>query len=365
MQKADDLFGAVVRTGVGKRGDRQIVETYVSVPEEVSLSGAEGLFEQGKDLAMEVLLHPLTVDGVFPRQHVERELALHQKRIESIVDDKIAFAIERCMSEVCRGTAAGLPRLGFLEDLDSITPVTLYETYNRILSESEIHIYVVGQIDETEALKENILNVLLKDTGNHSTFTRKPLSPLSTEQRSSQTVVDRQDVTQGKLNLGYRTGISYAHQLYPAGLVMNGILGSFPHSKLFVNVREKESLAYFASSRLDSATGALAIQTGIEINNYDKALKIILQQIKDIQEGKITEQEMDFTKRGLTNQYKQLVDQPTALIDMHFNGLLAGHDRDIPTLLEQISGVSTDSVIEAANHLQLDTIYFLTNMEEV
>jgi predicted Zn-dependent peptidase len=365
MQKADDLYGAIVRTGVGKRGDRQIVETWVSVPDEAILPQAAGLFEEGKDLALEVLLNPLIVDGEFLTQHVERELALHEKRIESIIDDKIAYAMERCMEEVCRGTEAGLSRLGYLEDLNSVSPKTLYETYQRILSESEIHIYLVGQIEDPQSLQNKIITTLTNHIGKNSTSERHPLKPLATEQRSAKTVVDRQDVTQGKLNLGYRTGISYANTLYPAGIVMNGILGGFPHSKLFVNVREKESLAYFASSRMDSMTGALAVQTGIEIENYDRALNIILQQVEDIKAGKISEQEMNFTKRGLANQYRQLVDQPTALIDMHFNGILAGLERDVPTLLEQISGVTEDSVIEAANCMQLDTIYFLTNKEEV
>jgi predicted Zn-dependent peptidase len=365
MQKADDLYGAIVRTGIGKRGDKQIIETFVSIPEESSLPKAKGLFEQGKDLALEVLLHPLTENGAFPKQHVERELALHEKRIESIIDDKVAFAMERCMEEVYKGTAAQLPRLGFLNDLHSVSPTSLYEIYEQILSESEIHVYLVGHFADPQTLQNEILASFRDPQVNSQALQRNPILPLSAEQRSAKTVVDHQEVTQGKLNLGYRTGISYASPLYPAGMVMNGILGGFPHSKLFVNVREKESLAYYASSRLDSMTGALTVQTGIEIKNYDRALDIVLRQVADLQAGKIRDEEMDFTKRGLANQYRQLLDQPTALIDMHFNGILAGFERDIPALLEQISTVTKESVVEAANSMQLDTTYFLTSKEEL
>ncbi len=364
MQRADDLFGSIVRTGVGKRGDRQVVEAYVSVPEETGLPQAIGLFEEAKDLAMEVLLRPLTMNGAFPPAHVEREQALHQKRIESLFDDKIAFAMERCLAETCRGTDAGLPRLGFVEDLPSLSPESLFDLHTRILAKSDMHIYIVGQIDSQDALQETIMNRLCEDLATQSAQIHGIVAPLLAEKKPARTIVEHQDIMQGKLNLSYRTGISYAHPLYPAAVVMNGILGAFPHSKLFVNVREKASLAYFASSRLDSMTGLIAIQTGIEIANYEAALEIILHQVAEVQQGKISDEEFTYTKQGLMNQYRQLLDQPTAWIDMHFNGVLTGHERDIAMILEQIAAVSLDSVVEAANYLQLDTIYFLTGKEE-
>ncbi len=364
MQKADDLFGAIVRTGIGKRCDRQVVEAYVSVPEENGLTQAKGLFDAAKNLAMEVLLHPFIIDNAFPVNHVERELALHQKRIESIVDDKIAFAMERCLAETCRGTDAALPRLGFAQDLHALSPQKLYDTHQRLLSESEIHVYIVGQLNETDVIQENILHTLSSTVRNKNPQIHRPLAPLSTDSRSTQTIVEQQNVMQGKLNLGYRTGISYAHPMYPAAMVMNGVLGGFPHSKLFMNVREKASLAYFASSRFDSMTGLVTVQTGIEIAQKDAALEIILRQVDELQKGNITDEELSFTKNGLINQYRQLLDQPTALIDIHFNGVLTKSERDIHTIIDQIHSVSLESVIEAAHQLQLDTIYFLTNHGE-
>jgi predicted Zn-dependent peptidase len=154
--------------------------------------------------------------------------------------------------------------------------------------------------------------------------------------------------------------VNLADKKYPALVMMNGVLGGFAHSKLFQNVREKNSLAYTVWSHLDGMTGILAVMTGIEPSKYQQALDIIQEQLVEIQHGHVTDEEMLFTYRGLKNQYTVWLDQPSALANLHYNGILAGKPREVADMLEALSSVSKEDVVQAAALLQPHTIYFLT-----
>ncbi|MCL6548437.1 MAG: insulinase family protein [Alicyclobacillus sp.] len=369
QRRADDLYGAVLRTGIGKRADRHVLESYAAVPEEVSLGQTEGLLDEAVDLALDLMADPLREGAAFPARHVEREKVLHRRRIESTFDDKVAYAFERCVEEVCRGDAAGLSRLGYAEDLAALDGAKLWQTHVNALREAELHAYVVGGAQDAGALADALLQRLeqrLPEARAEAAGTAVqpvPVGALAPRGGEVNRVTDRQNVAQGKLDLGFRTGVSYHSDDYPALLVCNGVLGGFPHSKLFVNVREKASLAYYASSRLDALTGVVVIQTGIEIERQEKALSIILDQVKALQDGQVSDDELEWTRRSLRNQYLQLMDQPTSIAEVHFLGGLAGRVRSIPELLEAVEAVDKADVVRAAGRLQLDTVYFLRNQE--
>lgn len=363
MRYADDLYGAVVRTGVSKRGTMHVVEASASIPEERAISGADGLFDKVQQLLLEILSDPKLEGSEFPPSHVDRELTLHQKRIESVYDDKIAYAMERCVEEMGRGETFGLPRLGYLDDLKNLSGKTLRQAHEQLLRQAQIHVYVVGNLDSSERTAENILAGLKTNFGDHegSRYSAEAVEALAYRAGDVRTVEEQQEVNQGKLNLGFRTNTSYSNPKYPQLLVANGILGGFPHSKLFVNVREKASLAYYASSRLDSLTGVIAVQTGIDSRNYEQALEIIRQQVESLKQGNITTEELEFTKSGLRNQYMQAQDQAMSMMDVHFSGALAGTTRTVEDLLSELSTVKTEDVVEMAQTIREDTVYFLGN----
>jgi predicted Zn-dependent peptidase len=178
------------------------------------------------------------------------------------------------------------------------------------------------------------------------------------------TIVEKLDVNQGKLNLGLRTTITYGDEDYAAALMYNGILGGYPHSKLFLNVREKESLAYYASSRYDGHKGLGTIQSGIEVQNYEKAVEIIRNQLEEMRTGEITELEMSQTKAMIRNLLREMDDSAFEMISFDFNGQLSGKERTVDQLVEQIEAISVEDVRKAAATFELDTIYFLRGQKE-
>ena len=164
--------------------------------------------------------------------------------------------------------------------------------------------------------------------------------------------------------MGLRTGIGYDHKLYPASLMYNGILGGYPHSKLFINVREKESLAYYAASRLDGHKGICTIQSGIEFANYDKAVEIIKAQLESMKAGQLSELEINQTKAMISGHLRELQDSAYEMLSYDFNSVLTGINRSSVELLEQVQAVTPADIVEVAKQVQLDTVYFLRDRKE-
>src|SRR5699024_5697052 len=134
---------------------------------------------------------------------------------------------------------------------------------------------------------------------------------------------EAQPVQQAKLNLAYQTGIYYLQDDYYAGQVFNGLFGGFPHSKLFLNVREKESLAYYASSSLDTFRGMMIVQTGIDSQKMEQVKEIVTLQLKEIQSGNFTDEAINQTKEMLKNQLLQSEDNSGAIIERIYANQLA------------------------------------------
>lgn len=363
----DELYGAAIGARVNKHGDRQTVEFTMQVPHEGFLPEAEGLFASAMQLFAEVIFAPKTEEGAFQKSDFAAEITLQRQRIENLVNDKIAYAGERCIQEMCKGEPYGVARLGYVEDLVNLTPKELYTEYQQLIHSSALHIYMVGPIDAAyaqETCQREFSRFL------HADFTEQNIganilvgATRHKRDMHERLIVEQMDVNQGKLNLGLRSTTSYAEDDYPALVVYNGILGGFPHSKLFVNVREKASLAYYASSRLEGLKGLLFIQSGIQISHFERTKAIIEQQIEDLQNGLISDEELVYTKKGLVNQYLQSDDQPFTGAVLQMYSRFTGRERSVSELIEAVQKVTKEDVIRVARGVTIDTIYFLRDKE--
>jgi predicted Zn-dependent peptidase len=358
-ERLDDLYGAGFGFDIYKRGDYQIVQFRMDIINDRFVSSSESLLEQGIGFLSETLLHPLTENGAFRAKYVDSEKQTLQKRIESIVNDKIKYAAERCIEEMCKDEPYRLHPLGSIEALPNISPESLYEHYRNWLADSPIDIYVVGNTSMEQAIAL-LKRYLPSEPGNAAVYGNRPVPRQAQE---TKTVVDRLDVNQGKLNMGLRIPVTYADDAYPAALMYNGILGGYPHSKLFVNVREKASLAYYASSRYDGHKGILTVQSGIEIDNYDKAVDIIRKQLDAMAAGEYSETELTQTRAMISNHLREIQDSAFETIAFDFNTILSGKERTVPELIEAVNAVTPEQIRTVAAGVQLDTIYFLRDQK--
>ncbi|MEK4042236.1 pitrilysin family protein [Paenibacillus sp. FSL H8-0048] len=360
-ERLEELYGAGFGFDIYKRGDYQIVQFRMDTINDSFVQSKESLLGESFAFLGEVLTRPLLENGSFRASYVATERETIRKKLESIVNDKIRYAAERCIEEMCRNEPYRLHPLGQRADLDAITPETLYQSYTSWLNGATLDLYVVGDTTPEEVEKLVTAHFGRAHHSEAGGYTSDFTPVTVTEVR---TVEEKLDVNQGKLNMGLRTSITYKDDRYASALMYNGILGGYPHSKLFVNVREKESLAYYASSRYDGHKGIGTIQSGIETQNYGKAVDIIRKQLEELKAGNITDLELSQTKAMIRNLLSEIQDSAFEMISFDFNRQLSGKDRSAQELMDQVDGMGAAEVKAAADTFELDTIYFLTGKEE-
>ncbi|MFD3445530.1 EF-P 5-aminopentanol modification-associated protein YfmF [Microbacteriaceae bacterium 4G12] len=353
-QYLEDLYGASLVVDVNKKGEYHIISIYMDVANEAYLQDPTPLLEKTIAMLADVLLHPAEEKGAFQTSVVESEKRALMQRIESTFDDKMRYANQRLIEEMCKEEPYRLNANGKKEDVAAITPESLYAYYKKALAEDEMDLYIVGDLpNETLQLVQSYFTFPKHE---HTTRTLQAAPSSVTEEKE---IVEKEDLKQSKLNIGYRTHITYSDPDYFALQVCNGLFGGFSHSKLFVNVREKNSLAYYAASRYESHKGLLFVMSGIEAKNYEKAVNIIKEQMAAMQSGDFTDQDMEQTKAMIKNQMLETIDTPRGLVELLYHDVVAKHERSMEEWLQEIDKVTREEVIAVAQKIQLDTVYFL------
>jgi predicted Zn-dependent peptidase len=354
--KLENLYGASFDCGVTKKGERHIMHFYVDFLSKQYVPGGTDTFSEGLGLLWDVITKPALINGKFNEDYLVQEKDKLRILIEGRVNDKMQYSVDRCLEEVCRNEPFGIYDYGFKEDIEAITSDELTAHYRTMLESFPLQVWLAGNITDSEAdsavrlLKElprrNIVTLL-------NGFVEK-------EKPEPRYVTETMNVTQGKLCLGYRTNTAADSGDYPALMVFNSILGGGVHSKLFQNVREKASLAYYAYSRLDKFKGLMVISSGIEIGNKGKALEIISRQLDDIANGIVSDQELETAVKSIETGLKSLTDSQHSMVDFYLSQTVSGTRDDFADIMKKVKTVKKDDVIRISRRVGLDTVYFLT-----
>ncbi|MDG5789010.1 pitrilysin family protein [Evansella sp. AB-P1] len=362
-QYLDELYGATLNVDVTKKGEHHIMTLRMEVANEKFLSDRRSLLERALELFSSVLLSPKGTDRAFDSSIVEGEKRTLKQKLASVYDDKMRYANKRLTEEMCENEPFGLFVLGNEEDLPSINETTLYEYYKEVLAKDQFDLYIIGDVNDNEMKK-----LIEKHFDLLSSFPKRESSSTTTIQeyfkKDHREIVEEQDVQQGKLHIGYRTQLTYGDDDYFALQLFNGVFGGFSHSKLFINVREKASLAYYAASRVESHKGLLIVMSGIESNKYNEATKIIFEQMDDMKAGKFTEEDLEQTKAVLKNQLLETMDVPRGRIELEYHNQLSTKNRPLDHWIEELDKIKKEDIVRVANKIQLDTVYFLKGKEE-
>lgn len=355
----ENLYGASFSADVTKIGETQAIEFYLEFASDRFLPGHTRLFGEAVHFLADVMLNPAMSGGAFQDDYVAQEKESLRRKIEALINDKRSYAVFRCLEEMCRDEPYSLHRYGRVADLEGITPADLAAFYRQVAAESPVDVFVVGAVDAGQ-VRKTLAEAFRFSRGQVAALppaVRRPAAP-------ARTVVEEEDVKQAVLVLGYRLPVGYADDQYPALLLYNGILGAFPSSKLFVNVREKASLAYFAYSRLEPTKGVQYLSAGIDVGKYDEALAITLKQVADMAAGDFTAEEHNAALKGLINGYQSIQDTPYQVIDSYYTGLLNGRPRPVPEIAAQLAAVTKDEIVAVARGVQLEMTYFLRDRRE-
>ncbi|KRL04783.1 EF-P 5-aminopentanol modification-associated protein YfmF [Liquorilactobacillus oeni] len=348
------MYGASFEISSARKGNSHVLSIVFDCVNEKFLKSKEDLLEQGFSFLMEILFKPLadgstfTFDEEFARQ--KRNLTAY---FESIKDNKQLYAVLSLQNLFFNEEKQSLPSFGNCKELEQITLQDLYQYYLECLSKDKVEIIISGDLSitkgETLAKKLSFAPRKLAET---SPFYYQQSYPLRRRE-------ERQPVAQGKLNLGFSLPVYRTDPLYYAVLVFDGLFGGLPLSKLFMNVREKSHLAYYASSSYDSFRGMMMVKTGLDSENKELAFKIIMQQLEEIKNGKITTIEIDDTKKALINEYLSGLDSQASVVRRAFTNTLAGENVTASVWIKKIQAVTLTEIQSVAKQTTLQAIYFL------
>ena len=351
----ENLYGCTLGSSVLKVGEWQMVVFSLDIVNEAFLPGGESLFEKGLQLLRELIFDPLVEGGAFRGEYVEREKGLLENNISSLVDDKNEYAVLRCTEEMCSSEPYRRHELGSIDEIAGIEAEGLLRFYQDWSSTAPLSLYVSGDVDPA-AVRDTVSEVF--------SFQRpeqKSLSslPARVEVAEVKEIREQFEVNQAQLVMGFRHGVHPGDGHYEALLMLNAILGGFAHSKLFQNVREKASLAYSARSWVERTKGLLYMACGIATENYEQALEICLAQLKAIEEGEISDEEFDASRKTIINQNRMLEDNFPMLMASDFIWRLHGEELDLGAMRDRLEKVTREEIAATAATLRHDTTYFL------
>ncbi|HHY15365.1 MAG TPA: insulinase family protein [Firmicutes bacterium] len=346
------LYAAELGADVLKLGERQILEFHFQMVDPSLLPDSDEHLERGLRTFWGIVTAPAGKNGRFEDTYFTQEKRTLRRELEGLINNKRAYALARFVELMCEDEPFGIHKYGDLASLDKLENERVYGHYQDLFRSHPMDIFLVGTNLDVIA---NLLAQLAAER--HGPVVLNP--PKRVSLQPPRYYEETAELQQAVLALGYRTNRSFLDDGYYALLVGNGILGGFPHSKLFINVREKASLAYYVGSSVEGTKGLLTISAGIDWDERDEAQTIIKQQVEQVQQGQISRQELEQTKAGLVNAMISMGDHPSGMIDRNLIGIIHGEMRSIDHVVDAIRAVQLEDVVEVMGDLVFDTTYIL------
>ena len=355
-RELDLLYGARLEPTVRKKGENQLFGFVASCIDDRFLPKGEKLLEKLTDLLGEFFCMPVTRGGRLLEAYVESERENLADMIRSDINDKRAYAARRLLEEMCAGERYGLRRMGSAGDVENISLQRLNRHYRETLPKGRLELFSCGSAPE-----KRVAGAFAR------AFAALPrqgaLEPVQTIRRPARetcrVVTEELDVGQGKLCIGCRTDCTDM----AAAMLMNAMFGGATTSKLFVNVRERLSLCYYADSAYHRLKGLVTVSSGIEFQNYGRAVEEILRQLEALRRGDWEDWEIEGARQSLVNSLRTMEDSAGSMEDFVMGQAAAGSDETIPGLIAALAEVTPERVRAAAESVKPDTIYFLKGKE--
>ena len=357
-QNLENMYGASFDCGVEKTGDNHIMKFYLESINNEFLPSQENLSKECLDILIDIVFNPYVENGSFKEEYINGEKENLKQIIQGKIDNKAKYASDRCVEEMYKNQPYGLYKYGYIEDLQNINSENLYEYYKELIRNAKIDIFVSGNLDN-ELFNNTKENEIIKKLNE-----REPQYNINKENTEKEKinepkiVTESMQITQGKLILGLdilngKKESKYATSIY------NIILGGSANSKMFQNVREKASLAYTAGSIYLRIKDNIFIKCGIDIPNYEKALKLIKEQLEQMKQGDFNEDDIKNAKLLISSTVGSIPETQDSELTYYFSQELSDEFVSIEDYIAKINSVTKEQILNIANNVQINTIYFL------
>ena len=355
----DDLYGATVGSLVRRVGDYQTTGVYCSFTEDRYALDGDRILEPVAEFLQELLLRPRLENGVFCESFVEGEKRNLLSAIESQKNDKRIYASAQLMKYMCAQDSAGIPRLGERAQVQALEAGTLYDHYQKVLRHSRIDLFYVGSrpLERIAQLMEPIFRGLQREY---------ILLPGQTPFHDGGKTRNEQqmDVTQARLQMGLLTPSTVNTPDFVPMQVLNTVFGSGMTSKLFMNIREKQSLCYDIGSSYQGGKGIMTVGAGMDCKMVDRVERSVMQELENCRNGIITPLELESAQSAMLSSLRQIHDTPSSIENFYSTGALSGMELTIPDYMQQVRQVTVSRLAEVAAKVQLHSVFVLKGVQE-
>lgn len=358
--KLNRLYGASVNTGCTKLGDNEVLTLSISTVDDAYALAGEALLRESAEILCGLLLDPVLRGGVLEPENLALQKQYLTDSIQAEINEKRSYAMGRALSIMFENEPYGLRKLGYVEDMDGITPESATAAYGSILETARIEILHVGTGNPAVA-REVFAAAFQRVRRRPGELARTVIAKAG---GSPKNVVEEKKVSQSKLCLGFKTGVGPDHPQLSAFRLMNSVLGGSPSSKLFLNVREKRSLCYYCASHSDRLKGILLIDCGVEADKVEETKEAIFAELDAIRRGDITGEELEFARLSLQNSFRSVGETPYSMEAFYLTQTLLGMEETPLEQSDRLDRITREDVAAAAALPGLDTVYVLTGQRE-
>ncbi len=353
-QRLDDLYGASLGSQLRRVGDYQTTGLSCSFMREAYALEGDAVFAPMMAFLEELMFSPLLENGVFPQSFVESEKRNLLAAIAAQRNDKRAYANAQMLKRMCKGDSLSISRLGEKEDVEAITPESLYAHYQKILRESPVNLFYVGASDPEKIA--DLLRPMFEKL-------QRSVTPLPDQTAFCDCggcdETEEMDVSQGKLCMGFVSPYTLRDKEFVVTQIFNTVFGGGMISKLFMKIREEQSLCYDISSTYHGSKGIVTVSAGIDNAMDGPVRQEVLRQLTACQEGNITPEELEAAKQALLTQLKSTHDSPGAIEGYYATAGLSGLPLTPQDYIDAVEKATVQDVTNAAKSLKLHTVYFL------
>ena len=355
----ESMYGMKLGANVVTKGKSHIININSICINQEYLPYKEDLIQQQIQLLNDIFFKPNASKMAFNQTMFERKKKELVERLINNQDDKFYYSLEKMFEYMGKGTCLGISSHGNIEDIKKIENEELFSYFKECIKNDQKHIYVVGNVDESIV---HVFENCLSFEKNNSIF--ESVYSFEKNRKDLLEIIEKQDVTQAKLNMGYRISVNYNHQNHYAFVVFNAIFGGMSQSKLFKVVREKNSLCYYISSSYDAFNGVMVITAGIEGKDYHQTVQLIKEQLKEMQDGCFDQDDIDTAKLMIKNSMKKTNDEPLSQVAVQYNRDITEKKETNEQYLEKIENVTYQDIVDVCQNIELDTIFLLKGRNE-
>lgn len=350
---AQDLYAANVYTKSYRSGNYNMVNFYMSTLNEKYTE--EGMLEKSIDFLSDVIFHPNFNDEVKFKEAYDFLYQSIYNAMNGLKENPTLYSAVRMLEEMDKDLAYSYREHGYIEDLEKININTLKEYYNKLINNSLVDIYIIGEFADNEMID------LIKKYMIFETFKKPKVSQIITHKMLPsriKTIKEEIDGNQSKLSIGCKIGDLSEYERNYVLTLYNMILGGSSESKFFQIIREKHSLAYYVYSNLNKLDHLMLIRAGISKDNFDKTVKLVKKLMKEMENGDFTLENIDYAKSNYLSLLKEIEDNENAIIETYLAKDLLNLG-DIEERKKEIMKVTKEDIIKVAKKVKIDTIFLL------